>query len=383
MTNSSQPLASWFSLPALVIATSFGMGVSLDAQRAEARAETQASEVAAMVGDTTVTVTELEEMSQGRLLRLRSDEYGVKRQILEETIARLLIEREAKARGISSGELIRIEVEARVAPITEAETRAAYQITSDRATGEPESRSLDQIEAALRQRRINDRRQEFVESLRAGTDVRVLLDPPRLHVDNEDAPFKGPQHAPITIVEFSDFQCSYCARVMATLKQLQVHYGDKLRIVFRHFPLPMHKEGAKASEAALCAGEQQKFWEMHDRLFGNQSRLQPSFLKQHAMDLGLDGRRFNECLDSGKHAQKVRAEVSDGSRYGVTGTPAFFINGRPLVGAVPYESFVRLIEEELAHAGSSPSPRSAPDPSRSAKASAGRPFTQQRGPSPH
>jgi len=323
----------------------------------EARA---ASDLVAVVGDVSISAAELEEQAQGRLLRLRSEQHALQQQVLEETIARVLVEREAKARGISTTELVRIEVESRVAPITDAEARAAYEITAERSSSEPAPEALRQVASGLRQRRINDRRETFVRSLREKAGVRVLLEPPRLVIDSGDGPAKGPKNAPITIVEFSEFQCSYCARASSTLKQLQVQYGDKLRIVFRHFPLPSHKEAAKASEAALCASEQQKFWEMHDGLFANQSRLQLSDLRQRAADLALDLERFNDCLDSGRHAQNVQADVVAGSRYGVSGTPAFFINGRSLVGAAPYEQFVRLIDEELARAAASSSSRESP-----------------------
>jgi protein-disulfide isomerase len=320
--------------------------------------EAQSTGVAAVVGDTAVTVSELEEAAQGRLLQLRSQEYDLEQQVLEETIARLLIEREAKARGVSTEELIRQEVESKVPPITEAEAKAAWDLSAERPSGERES--LAQIATSLRQKRIDDRRQEFVDSLRDKANIHVLLDPPRIRLRNGDAPVKGPEHAPITIVEFSEFQCSYCGRVTSTLKQLQAEYGDRLQIVFRHFPLPSHKDAPKASEAALCAGEQRKFWEMHDRLFANQGHLQIPDLKQRAADLLLDTAKFDACLDSGRYASRVQADVADGSRYGVTGTPAFFINGRPLVGAVPYESFARLIDDELARAARPPS--GAPSP---------------------
>jgi protein-disulfide isomerase len=124
-------------------------------------------------------------------------------------------------------------------------------------------------------------------------------------------------------------------------------YGDRVRVIFRNFPLQIHAEAQKAAEAAACAGEQGKFWEMHDRLFANQSKLQVAELKGHATALGLDAEAFNQCLDSGKHASELQRDVEQGADYGVTGTPAFFINGRPLVGAQPFENFAQLIDDEL------------------------------------
>ena len=132
--------------------------------------------------------------------------------------------------------------------------------------------------------------------------------------------------------------------------KLRGTYGDKIRIVFKDFPLPNHAEAGKAAEAAHCAGEQGKYWEMHDRLFANQSALGVPALRQHAAALGLDTARFNECLDSGKHAASIAEDVKLGTELGVQSTPTVFVNGRPLVGAQPLEYFQAVVEEELARA---------------------------------
>jgi protein-disulfide isomerase len=203
------------------------------------------------------------------------------------------------------------------------------------------------IEEVLRQQRIRERGLEYLKELRAKIGVRVLLEPLRVAVDSSDDPSKGPAAAPVTIVEFSDFQCSYCAQVSLTLKKITEQYRDKVRLVFRDFPLAMHKEAPKAAEAAACAHEQGKYWEMHDRLFANQGELQIEDLKRHAAEINLKGDQFNTCLDSGKYAAEWSEDMKEGSRYGVSSTPVFFINGRMLTGAQPFEVFSRMIEEEL------------------------------------
>jgi protein-disulfide isomerase len=129
---------------------------------------------------------------------------------------------------------------------------------------------------------------------------------------------------------------------------VQQVYGNKVRMVFKDFPLPNHAEAFKASEAAHCAGEQGKYWEMHDAMFANQRALQVPALKQAARALGVDGAKFDECLDSGKHAANVRADYALGEKMGVNSTPTIYINGRPLVGAQPFEQFKLIIDEELA-----------------------------------
>jgi protein-disulfide isomerase len=133
--------------------------------------------------------------------------------------------------------------------------------------------------------------------------------------------------------------------------RVQQTYGNKVRWVFKDFPLPNHAEAFKASEAAHCAGEQGKYWEMHDAMFANQRALQVPALKQAARALGIDGAKFDECLDSGKHAANVRADYALGEKMGVNSTPTIYINGRPLVGAQPFEQFKLIIDEELARAG--------------------------------
>jgi protein-disulfide isomerase len=167
---------------------------------------------------------------------------------------------------------------------------------------------------------------------------------------NREDPFKGSPDAPVTIVEFSDFQCPYCARFYKnTLPQIEEKYikTGKVKLIYKDFPLSFHQYAQKAAEAAECADEQGKFWEYHDKLFENQSQLDVASLKRYAAELGLDTQAFNECLDSGKMAAEVQQDFNEGKAKGVSGTPTFFINGQKLVGAQPFEAFERIIEEKL------------------------------------
>ena len=171
-----------------------------------------------------------------------------------------------------------------------------------------------------------------------------------VQVSADDDPAIGLQDAPVLIVEFSDFQCSYCARFATeTLGQILDAYGDQVRLVFRDFPLTsIHTHAQKAAEASQCAYEQGEYWEYHDLLFQNQQALDVDSLKAYAQQLGLDTGAFNECLDSGKYTSEVQNDLTQGQSYGVTGTPTFFINGRLLRGAKPFSDFQAMIEEELA-----------------------------------
>jgi protein-disulfide isomerase len=161
-------------------------------------------------------------------------------------------------------------------------------------------------------------------------------------------PVLGLANAPVTVIEFSDFQCPFCRQVMPTLKKLREAYGDRVRIVWKDFPLTsIHPQAFKAAEAGQCAREQNKFWEYHDRLFENQQALQLDFLKKYAVDAGLDTAKFNACLDTAKYAERVQAQMGVGNQLGVSSTPSLFVNGRMVNGAQPYETFAAIIDEEL------------------------------------
>jgi protein-disulfide isomerase len=162
-----------------------------------------------------------------------------------------------------------------------------------------------------------------------------------------DSPIRGPKFAPVTIVEWSDFQCPFCGRVMPTLKQVEDTYGDKVRIIFRHQPLPFHPNAKPAAEASFAAAEQGKFWQYHDKLFANQQSLDRASLEKYAGEVGLDVKKFKASLDSGKFAKRVEEDSAAGMAAGANGTPTFFVNGREFVGAQPFESFKNVIDEEL------------------------------------
>jgi protein-disulfide isomerase len=167
----------------------------------------------------------------------------------------------------------------------------------------------------------------------------------------DDDTIKGNPNAPVTIVEWSDFECPFCTRFYEeTLGQITKEYIDtgKVKLVYRDFPLGFHAQAQKAAEAAECAGEQGKFWEMHDALFDNGVSGGVTSFKSFAKDIGLNTEDFDECLDSGQMADEVKKDMADGQRVGITGTPGFIINGQLVTGAQPFENFRQVIEAELA-----------------------------------
>jgi len=168
-------------------------------------------------------------------------------------------------------------------------------------------------------------------------------------VSIDDDPTLGPEDAPVVIVEFSDYECPYCSRFrQETLDQIIDTFGDDVLLVYRDFPLTqIHPHAQEAAEASECADDQDAFWAYHDLLFANQAALDTDSLISYAEELDLDVGLFTDCLESGKHTDEVVADLNDGRAYGVTGTPSFFINGVPLVGAQPFVSFENLINQEL------------------------------------
>jgi protein-disulfide isomerase len=176
-------------------------------------------------------------------------------------------------------------------------------------------------------------------------------------VEIDGSPTRGPANAAVTLVEFSDFQCPFCARVSPAIDQLQREYPKQVRRVFKHFPLPMHPQAREAHKAAVAAGEQGKFWEMHEKIFAQPNTLDRKTLVGHAGTLGLDVAKFEQAIDSPQVEARVQADITEGQRIGVRGTPTLVINGRVLPGALPYEALKAQVEQSL-QAGVPPGARS-------------------------
>ena len=171
----------------------------------------------------------------------------------------------------------------------------------------------------------------------------------RVTVSTDGQPSIGPSNAPVTIVEFSDYQCPYCqVWYQQVYQQLLSSYPNKIRFVYRDLPLPMHPEAIPAAQAADCAGEQGAYWKYHDALFTQQYGLSRAAYEQYAAGLGLDGTAFSTCLDSQRYLSKVQANASDAASVGLNSTPSFVINGRVLIGALPFADFKAVVDEELA-----------------------------------
>jgi len=309
-------------------------------------AESQTEGVLARVGGEAITEDEVAKAAASQLLKVERERHEILFETLQVQIEERLLAAEAKKRGLSTDELIAAEVTAKTQAVTDEQIDQFYQERQAQIR-RPKEQVVGQIRTFLQQQRAGEARESFLASLREKYSVEYLMEPFRVTVEGE-GPTKGPDSAPVKIVEFSDFECPYCSRVNPTLAQIQDNYGDKVQIEFRQFPLAMHANARKAGEASLCADDQGHFWKMHDLLFGDQQNLGVDGLKEKAATIeGLDTEAFNTCLDSGKYASQVEADFQEGTRLGVTGTPAFFINGRFISGAQPYDNFSSIIDEEL------------------------------------
>jgi protein-disulfide isomerase len=315
------------------------------------KVDSKVPEVLAAIDGNPISLSEVEAAAGDRLAAMAFQYRSQRHQLIDTTLRNIvrerLLEEEAKARGMSTEELVQAEMDK--IEVTDEDVNQWYQQNRARLG----SRTLEQVSAQVRQF-LRQQKQEgimdaLVAELEKQNDVVYHLQPLRADIDVSDSPAQGSSDAPVTLVEFSDFECGYCGRLVKTLEDIKENYGDRLRIVFRQFPLQMHPNAQKAAEASLCANDQGKFWPMHDLLFQEQSQLGVVALKDKASRLGLDRGVFDSCLDSGRNAEKVQKDLRDGNALGVNGTPAIFVNGIPLPGgALPYDAISKAIDEELA-----------------------------------
>jgi protein-disulfide isomerase len=317
-----------------------------DAKAPETAAATD-QEIAALVDGVPISSGELEASARGQLQKLMAQIYQVKKGALDGMIADRLIEKAAKKEGMSKEEYLARNVDAKAPAPTEEEIRAFYDQQQGRMQA-PFEQMKERIADYLQGTRRNEQRQALVARLRKEADIKVLLEPPRTEVSLDNAAYtSGDATAKITMVEFSDYQCPYSQRTQATVRRVLDEYKGKVRYAFFDFPLSFHQNAMKAHEAARCAGEQGKYADYNRKLFENQARLSVEDLKKYAKDLGLDTQAFDSCLDTGKSAAAVHQSIQKGSGAGVSGTPAFFINGILISGAQPFESFQETIRAEL------------------------------------
>jgi protein-disulfide isomerase len=319
-------------------------------------AETPAIDPIAEVNGEAITTQDVESALGAKLAKLEEEIYDLKRDKLDSLIIQKLFAQEAAKRKISISQLLDAEVTAKVPLVTETEIDDFYRANKANIRGnDPETRR--KIRAFLQQQKFNIQRALFIKSLRSQGNIIIRLEPPlsaRVEVSIKDAPFRGAADASVTIVEFSDFECPYCKRVHSTLVQLLEEYKGKVKLAYRDFPLEsIHPQAQRSAEAARCAQDQGKFWQYYDTLFKESPKLSPGDLSRYAAQVGIDPAKFDACLKANTHKNTIQQDIDAGRRLGITGTPAFFVNGRPVSGAQPLETFASMIDEELALATAS------------------------------
>jgi protein-disulfide isomerase len=307
-------------------------------------------DVVAIVDGQPITTGDLRKALGQNLASLETQIYDLKKQQLDELIARKLLAAEAARRSTTVEALERQEIESKVAPVTESDIAAFVAANRSRIPGDP-AKFTDRIRTFLASQRSASAREAFVATLRGKASVDVRLEPPpafRAAVNIDGAPVRGDVNAPVTIVEFSDFHCPYCRAVQPTLLQVLAKYPGKVRLVYKHFPLDsLHPQARRASEASWCANEQGRFWEFHDRVYKASADASDAALARFVSEASLDKSAFDTCLASGRAEAPIQRDVQQGSEHGLSGTPGFFVNGRFLSGNQPLSAFEQVIDEEL------------------------------------
>ena len=313
------------------------------------------SPTVARVGDTTISEADLQKGLRGELLKseveYRQKIYQTKKHYLDYLIDAQLVRDEAKRRGITPAELMKAEVGDPGSNVSEEEVRALYDKYKSKIQGSYKQHH-DELKAYVVNQKRDQLKRDLLARLRNEGHVEVTLaypDLPQVEIAGaEGAPAKGAEAAPVTIVEFADFQCPFCRRMVEPLQQVLDAYPGKVRLVYRHFPIATHPLSRSLAEASACAGEQGHFWEYHDLVFAHQEELSEGKLTEFAKQVGVNDDAFKSCVDERRYQQRVETDLAAGRDVGVEGTPAFFVNGRPLFGAVSLQTFHDVIDRELA-----------------------------------
>ena len=298
-------------------------------------------------------VTEEQLIGDDRLdfFDLKKREYDLKMERLNKLMVEMILGADAKKAGMSTQDYIDKKVvggEIKISPSDYKKFVAEKHI--------PEAQINDQVKERIMNYLKEMKKQDLVQNAIAketkSSPVEVYFAKPKMQVNvdpGQGSPMWGKEGAKVTIVEFSDFQCPFCGRANDTVDQIQKKYSGKIKMYFRQFPLPMHKDARPTAEASLCVNEQgsDKFWKFNDIAFKNQDKLDAANLTKFAKQAGADEKKFSDCVAAKKFSAKVQEDMQYGEKIGVRSTPTFFINGQLVSGAVPIETFSEVIDDEL------------------------------------
>lgn len=305
-----------------------------------------ADDVAALIGDDVILMSEVDAAGGPGVQELSEELYTARVRSLYQLLSDALLAREAAARGSTPQDVERVDITDRVAPVTERDVDTFFAEQPGLDAADPRTRA--RVSLFLNMQARSERKKAWMEAMFARHGVQVALEappePPLEEIFGPLAPALGRPDAPVTVVSFSDYQCPFCRRFLDTLLELHTAFPDTVQVVYRHYPL--HEGAGALAEAALCAGDQGRFWDYHLALFAPE-RIDPSRSFTIAEELHLDIEAFRACLVSGRHAQQVRDDFAEGQRLQITGTPTNFVNGRRLRGAVPLSELVDAVRDAL------------------------------------
>jgi protein-disulfide isomerase len=307
------------------------------------------------VGDEVITNQRLNVLLGSKLVETRRDIYRMKKDRLDQLIVEMVLEKEAKEHGKTMDELVEQVAPADSTQVDEAEVDKYLQDNQQRLQ-EYKGNLADlrpRIKNFLEQQKKAQVVKDYAHGLESKYGVRILVpvpNPPKVTIDTQGAPSMGPSDAPVTVVEFSDYECPACRSTHAVVKQIKAAYGDKVQWIFKDYPLKRHKDAFKAAEASHCAQEQGKFWEYQESLFTTPD-LSPSNMVNNAAQLGMSAEKFSTCLQDSKYNALVAKNVQDAAQAGIDRTPSFLINGVLFAGGPSLDTFKNMINEHLKSAG--------------------------------
>ncbi|MCM2351080.1 MAG: DsbA family protein [Bacteriovoracaceae bacterium] len=307
--------------------------------------------LAAQIGDMEITNAEIEDGIESELFEAETKVFDIKFNRLKSLLLQRYMDKDPRKKGLSNDEFLEKHI-AKDVVISEKQIDAFIKDQNI-----PAEHINPQVREKIKNYLEMERKKEAVDKWLAEqtkkTPVEVFIPKPRrpsFPVEVGNAPMTGGKDAKVTIVEFSDFQCPFCAKGADVLKEIKKKYGNKVKIAFKNFPLPFHNHAETAAVAGLCANEQgsEYFWKYHDEMFANQDSLDAEGLKKMAKKVGLKADAFEKCLGENKYLAQVKADMEEGRKVKVKSTPTFFINGKLINGAQPLDVFSEIIDEEMA-----------------------------------
>jgi len=311
------------------------------------QASSRIDEPAAVVDGVVITQQQVDASAGAALFAAQEKVYSLRKAALDGLIMEAVLANAAKKQNLDLDDFKRTLIPVRV-EVTQQEVDATYQEAREAVGSMSEDEAKQRIRLDLESRLKIDQYKRSVAAIlaKAAIDTRLRAPMPPASLVRAAGPVLGERDAPVTLVEYSDFECPYCRAAAADLKKLLADYGKDVALVYKHMPLPNHPNAFIAARASVCAGEQNKFWEYHDRLFTSDN-LGAESLKQHATELGLQRAKFDACMAGSGSAATVRGDMSDAMRAGVKGTPAFFVNGRPIPNTTGFTEIRKAIAVAL------------------------------------